>query len=180
MPTGCRSQGSGQQRKWSPRRLSSILRLGRRCWRAVQKCHYPSETRTVDWSVGHVEVHAFEGVAGHLRPDAILLHRHFVDLNIVHFELSALLVHPAIDVVILVLAASLPEGGTHKVFAFLLQVSHRLVDLNEVKRQRLAGLVILDVEVAVPVLMGSDVAVDRTHHLPSAGHFHTAGMLLHW
>src|SRR4029078_8502288 len=112
------------EKKVVPRRLSSILRLGRRCWRAIQKRHYPSETRPVDWSVGYVEVHALEGVARHLRPDAILLHRHFVDLNIVHFELSALLVHPEIDVVILVLAARLPEVGTHKVFAFLLQVSH--------------------------------------------------------
>jgi hypothetical protein len=35
------------------------------------------------------------------------------------------------------------------------------MDLDEVERQRLAGLVILDVEMAFLVLMGGDVAVDR-------------------
>ena len=34
-------------------------------------------------------------------------------------------------------------------------------------------------EVAVRVLVGGDVIVDRAHHLPGAGHLHVAGMLLH-
>src|SRR4029077_4509251 len=103
------------------RRLSLTLQSAERCWRAVPKCHCLKVIRTVDWSVSYVEVHALEGVAGHLRPDAVLLHRHFVDLNVVHFELAGLLVHPEIDVVILILAARLAEVGAHKVFAFLLK-----------------------------------------------------------
>ena len=80
--------------------------------------------------------------------------------NFIDFELAGFLVHPKINVVIL-LAARLAEIGTHKVFAFLLKVTNRLVDLNEVKRQRLAGLVVLDIEVAIGVLMLGDVVMDR-------------------
>jgi hypothetical protein len=99
--------------------------------------------------------------SGDLRPDAILLHRDLVHLDIVDFELASLLVHPEIDVVILVLAAGLAEVGAYEIFPLLFQVPHRLMDLDEVERQRLAGLVILDVEMAFLVLMGGDVAVDR-------------------
>ena len=81
--------------------------------------------------------------------------------NFIDFELAGFLVHPEINVVILILAARLAEIGTHKVFAFLLKVTNRLVDLNEVKRQRLAGLVVLDIEVAIGVLMLGDVVMDR-------------------
>src|SRR4029450_1030467 len=126
-----------------------------------------------------VEIHALEGIAGLLRPDTILLHRDLVDLDIIDLELARLLVHPEIYIVVLVLAARLAEVGTHKVFALLLEVPHRLMDLDEVERQRLSGLVILDVEVAVRVLIRSDVVMDGTHHLPGTGYLHAAGMLLH-
>jgi hypothetical protein len=65
-------------------------------------------------SVGHVEIHALKGVAGHLGPDTVFLHRHFVDLNVVDLELARLLAHPEIDVVILILAPRLAEVGTHE------------------------------------------------------------------
>src|SRR5262249_13058622 len=39
-------------------------------------------------------------------------------------------------------------------------------------------LVVLDVEMSVGVLMGGDIAVDRTHYLPSARHLRAARMLL--
>ena len=62
-------------------------------------------------SVGFVEIHPLEGIAGDLIPDAILLDRNLVDLDVVDFELARLLVHPEIDVVIFVLAAGLAEVG---------------------------------------------------------------------
>src|SRR5262249_28402433 len=119
-----------------------------------------------------------EGVAGHLGPDAILLHGHFVDLDVIHLKLAALLVHPEIDVVILILTAGLPEVGANEVLALFFEVPHWLVDLNEVERQRLAGLVVLDVEMSVGVLMAGDVAVHRAQYLPSARPLRAARRLL--
>src|SRR5947208_3108105 len=66
-------------------------------------------------SIGDVEIHTFEGIAGHLRPHAVLLHRNLVDLDVVDGELAGLLVHPEIDVVILVLAAWLAEVGAGEI-----------------------------------------------------------------
>ncbi len=43
--------------------------------------------------IGDVEIHAFESIAGHLRPDAVLLHRDLVHFDIVDFELAGHLVH---------------------------------------------------------------------------------------
>src|SRR4029078_1404963 len=78
-------------------------------WRACSMLG--SQTRQPEGkpSVGDVEIHALECIARLLRPDAILLHRDLVDLDVVDFELAGLLVHPEIDVVILVLASGLPE-----------------------------------------------------------------------
>ena len=72
------------------------------------------------------------------------------------------------------MAAGLAEVGAGEVFAVLLQVAHRLVDLDELQRQRLAGLVVLVGHVAVRILVRGDVSVDRAHHLPGAGHLHVA------
>src|SRR5206468_4079917 len=94
-----------------------------------------SVARWVAWSwprsIGDVEIHTFEGVAGNLRPDAVLLDRDLVHLDIVDLELAGLLVHPEIDVVILVRAAGFAEVSADEIFPFLLQVAHRLVDLDE-------------------------------------------------
>jgi hypothetical protein len=57
-----------------------------------------------------------------------------VDLHVINLKLAALLVHPEIDVVILVLAPGLPEVGADEILAFLLQMTHRLVNLDEVER----------------------------------------------
>ena len=59
----------------------------------------------VNRSIGDVEIHAVEGIARHLRPDAVLLDRDLVNLDVIDGELAGLLVHPEIDVVIFVLAA---------------------------------------------------------------------------
>ena len=48
-------------------------------------------------SVGYVEIHALESVTGHLRPDAILLHRDLVHLDVGDLELAGLVVHPEVD-----------------------------------------------------------------------------------
>src|SRR5262245_13561404 len=58
-------------------------------------------------------------------------------------------------------------------------MAHRLVNFDELKRHGVARLVILDRQVAVRVLVGGNVIVDRAHHLPGAGHLRVAGMLLH-
>src|SRR5215471_14147075 len=129
-------------------------------------------------SVGDVEIHALKSVTGLLCPDAILLHGHFVDLDVIHLELAALLVHPEIDVVILVLAAGLAEVGADEILALFFEVPHRLMDLDEVERQRLSRLVVLDAEMSVGVLMGRDIGVDRAHYLPSARYLRAAWMLL--
>jgi hypothetical protein len=55
-----------------------------------------------------------------LRPDAVLLHRNLVDLHVINLKLATLLVHPEIDIVILVLASGLPEVGADEILAFLL------------------------------------------------------------
>ena len=60
--------------------------------------------------IGDVEIHTLEGVAGNLRPDAVLLHRNLMHLYVIDFELAGLLVHPKIDVVILVGAAGLRKS----------------------------------------------------------------------
>src|SRR3990170_5044813 len=130
-------------------------------------------------SIGDLEVHALEGVAGHLRPDAVLLHRDFVHFDVGDLELAALVVQPEVDVVIFVLAAGLAEVGAGEILALLLQVPDRLVHLDEFKRDRLAGLVVLDGQVAARVLMGGDVIVDRAHHVPAADDLGIAGMLRH-
>ena len=70
-------------------------------------------------SVGDVEIHALEGVAGLLRPNAVLLHRDLVDLDVVDLELAGFLVHPEVDVVILILAAGLSEIRADEIFAIL-------------------------------------------------------------
>jgi hypothetical protein len=64
-----------------------------------------------------------------------------VDLHILDRELAGRLIHPEIDVVILILATGLAEVGAGKILPLLLQVAHRLVDLHEFERQSLAGLV---------------------------------------
>src|SRR5262245_12246234 len=58
-------------------------------------------------------------------------------------------------------------------------MAHRLVNFDELKRLGFPRLVVLDRQVAVRVLVGGDVVMDRSHHLPGAGHLHVAGMLLH-
>src|SRR5262245_40438998 len=128
-------------------------------------------------SIRLFDVHAVECVARHLRPNAVFLHRNLVHLDVVDLELAGLLVHPEIDVVVLVLAARLPEVGAGEVFPLLLEVAYRLVDLDKFERQGLAGLVVLDLEIAVLVLVRGDVAVDGAHHMPGAGHLHVARVL---
>src|SRR3990170_6994320 len=116
--------------------------------------------------VGHLEVHALEGVAGHLRPDAVLLHRNLVHLDICNLELAGLVVQPEVDVVIFVLAAGFAEVGAGEILTLLLQVPDRLVHLDEFKRDRLARLVVLDGQIAARVLVGGNVVVDRAPHVP--------------
>src|SRR4029079_15784631 len=111
-------------------------------------------------------------------PNAILLHRDLVDLDVVDLELVRLLVHPEIDVVILILATGFPEVGADEILALFFEVPHRLVDLDEVERPSLSRLVVLNVEMAIGVLMRGDIGVDRAHHLPSARHLSAARMLL--
>src|SRR4029079_4544975 len=50
------------------------------------------------------------------------------------------------------------------------------MDLDEIERDGLAGLVVLELERALIVLVGSDISVDRAHHLPGAGDLHVPGM----
>src|SRR5262245_30668973 len=95
-------------------------------------------------SISRFEIHALEGVAGLLRPDAVLLHGHFVDLDVLHLELAALLVHPEIDVVILVFATRLAKVCADKILPFVFQVPYRLVDLDELRWDGPAGLVVLN------------------------------------
>ena len=52
------------------------------------------------------------------------------------------------------------------------------MDLHEFKRLGLTSLVVLDRNVALIVLVGGDVIVDRAHHVPGAGDLHAARMLL--
>src|SRR6476661_8495691 len=77
-------------------------------------------------SVGFFDVHAVEGIAGHLRPDAVFLHRHLVHLDVIDLELAGLLIHPKVDVIIFVLAARLAEVGAGEIFPLFLEVAHRL------------------------------------------------------
>src|SRR5262245_66687956 len=80
--------------------------------------------------VGHVEIHAVEGIARLLRPDAVLLHRDFVHLDLGDLELAGFVFNPEIDVVILVLAAGFAEVGAGEILAVILQMTHRLVHLD--------------------------------------------------
>ena len=41
-------------------------------------------------SIGFVEIHTLEGIAGDLGPDAVFLHRDLVHLDIVDLELAGL------------------------------------------------------------------------------------------
>src|SRR4029077_11858729 len=83
------------------------------------------------WSICYIEVHALEGISGNLRPDAVLLHRNLVHLDIVDFELAGLLIHPEINVVIFVCASRFAKVGACEIFAFLLEMTYRLVNLHE-------------------------------------------------
>src|SRR5262245_22898951 len=122
--------------------------------------------------VSHVEIHAVERIARLLRPDAVLLHRDLMHLDLGDLELAGFVINPEIDVVILVLAAGFAEVGAGEILAVLLQMTHRLVHLDELERNGLAGLVVLDHEIAVRVLVGGDVVVNRAHHVPGASHLH--------
>ena len=68
----------------------------------------------------------------------IFLHRHLMHFHILDLELARLLIHPEIDVVILVLAARLAEVGAHEILAIRFETPHGLMDLDELQRHRLA------------------------------------------
>jgi len=105
----------------SPNHAHGGWRLQRLTVAAVDEVEAsPIGSASTSLLIGDFDVHAVESVARHLCPNAIFLHRHLVHLDVVDFELAGLLVHPEIDVIVLVLAAGLAEVGAGEILAFLL------------------------------------------------------------
>src|SRR6516165_7241043 len=108
----------------SPNHAHGGWRLQRLTVAAVDEVEAsPIGSASTSLFISDFDVHAVEGVARHLCPNAIFLHRHLVHLDIVNFELAGLLVHPKIDVVVLVLAAGLAEVSAGEILPFLLQMA---------------------------------------------------------
>jgi hypothetical protein len=94
-----RSPGQRTERKQLPPR-PALVRATKESdggLRPVHRCEWLRRNLDDARSIGDVEIHAVESVAGHLRPDAVFLHRNLVHLHVLDLELAGLLVRPTLD-----------------------------------------------------------------------------------
>ena len=85
-------------------------------------------------------------VARHLDPLTVLQLRYLVHFRLVHRHHAVLVADPEIDVVNLVLGADDAKIGTRKIVPIVVELAHRLMGVDELQVELLAGLVILDLE----------------------------------
>src|SRR5712692_10095575 len=126
-------------------------------------------------SVQVLDLFLLEAVARHLHPHPVLILRLLVDASLGHLQLAVLLGEPEVDVVELILAAVLAEVRAGEVAASL-DPAQRPMDLDEIERALVAGLVVLEDEDAV-LDLPCDVLVDGRLDLPALLLLRLAGML---
>lgn len=101
------------------------------------------------------------------------MHSHGVDRHLPGF-----LIHPEINVVVLIRRSCPAEVGAGKVFPVLLELAHRLMDANEVERDLLCRLFVLQLVASVTLGARScDVLVKRAHDFPAPLHLRFPRML---
>src|ERR1700674_5595433 len=84
-------------------------------------------------------------VTRHLDPLAAFQFRYFVHLGLIDGHRAVLVADPKIDIVNLILGADDPKVGAGEVMA-IVELPHRLMGVDELQLQLLAGLVVFELE----------------------------------